>query len=64
MRTENQIKRKLIELTQQRSNLQTRADTATDQTRANLLQQLERVEDMILLLEWVLNEPTGSYHLP
>lgn len=64
MRTENQIKRKLIELTQQRSNLQTRVDTATDHARDNLLQQLERVEDMIQLLEWVLNEPTGSYHLP
>lgn len=64
MRTENQIKRKLIELTQQRTNLQTRADGATDITRESLRQQLERVEDMILLLEWVLNEPTGSYHLP
>lgn len=64
MRTENQIKRKLIELTQQRSNLQTRVDAAADPARDNLLQQLERVEDMILLLEWVLNEPTGSYHLP
>jgi hypothetical protein len=64
MRTENQIKRKIIELTQQRSNLQTRVDTATDHARDNLLQQFERVEDMIQLLEWVLNEPTGSYHLP
>lgn len=64
MRTENQIKRKLIELTQQRSNLQTRLDMVTDHARDILLQQLERVEDMILLLEWVLNEPTGSYHLP
>jgi len=61
MRTEQQIKRKLNDLTMQKRTLESRLtnDPAKD---APLAAQIERVGDSILLLEWVLNEPTGKYH--
>jgi len=49
MRTEDQIKRKLHELTQLLQHSQ-------DEQRVNI------VNAQIQMLEWVLNNPTGAYH--
>ncbi|MNE45425.1 hypothetical protein D3C80_1397090 [compost metagenome] len=64
MRTENQIQSKINELTLQRRSLETRlAPLAPDSSqRESLNAQISRLEDMILMLEWVLNAPTGKYH--
>ncbi|WJH35972.1 hypothetical protein N6H14_08770 [Paenibacillus sp. CC-CFT747] len=63
MRTELQIKRKRNELLQQTKDLQTRlADVLEDGEAERLKRRLEETEGMILLLDWVLNEPIGSYH--
>jgi hypothetical protein len=57
MRTEQQIKRKLNELSMQKRSLESRlADDTTIQP------QIDQLAASILLLEWVLNEPAGSYH--
>jgi hypothetical protein len=61
MRTEQQIKRKLNELLLQRKGLEERLQTADN--KESIQPQLEQLEQSILLLEWVLNEPTGSYHV-
>jgi len=61
MRTEQQIKRKYNELAAQKRRLETIAEEAGE-TDASIRLQLERLEDSMLLLEWVLNEPTGKYH--
>lgn len=61
MRTEDQIKRKLLELIQQRQSLNERQKEASDPSR--FASELERLDDRILLLEWVLNAPSGTYHL-
>ncbi|WP_274361797.1 hypothetical protein [Paenibacillus thermotolerans] len=55
MRTENQIKRKLNELMMRKESLVSKEDAAT-------AEQIDRLDEQILLLEWVLNEPTGTYH--
>jgi|GEM_PF-597371 len=65
MRTENQIKSKLNELAMQKKLLQARIaqlDESSPQ-RAALVQQEARLDDMMIMLEWVLNEPEGSYHM-
>jgi hypothetical protein len=65
MRTEQQIKRKQNELLMQKQTLQSRLSETNPEQEAevqSLRTQLDRLEDMIFLLEWVLNEPTGSYH--
>ncbi|NJJ38916.1 hypothetical protein [Paenibacillus apii] len=64
MRTENQIKSKINEMTLQRRSLESRlAPLAQDDPgRQALDAQLTRLDDMILMLEWVLNEPVGKYH--
>ncbi|MFE4711759.1 MULTISPECIES: hypothetical protein [Bacillales] len=64
MRTENQIQSKINELTLQRRSLESRlAPLAEEDTQRSSLQaQLVRLEDMILMLEWVLNAPVGKYH--
>jgi len=49
MRTEDQIKRKLHELTQLLENSQ-------DEQRKTV------VRAQIEMLEWVVNNPTGAYH--
>jgi len=61
MRTEQQIQRKLNELTMQKKTLESRLtnDASKD---ASILAHIERLEDSILLLEWVLNAPSGKYH--
>ncbi|WP_281279843.1 hypothetical protein [Cohnella pontilimi] len=33
--------------------------TQTDDTQQH---RIDRLEDQIMLLEWVLNEPAGKYH--
>lgn len=65
MRTENQIKSKMNELLMQKKSLLSRIKSAEPDTpvHASLSAQLLRVEDMLTMLEWVLNEPTGSYHM-
>lgn len=65
MRTENQIKSKINELTMQKKMLQSRLASLEENSsqRSSLLNQEARVDDMITLLEWVLFEPSGSYHM-
>ncbi|AWV33355.1 hypothetical protein MHH60_09365 [Paenibacillus sp. FSL H7-0716] len=64
MRTENQIQSKINELTLQRRSLESRLASLTENSpqQDNLQTQLTRVEDMIMMLEWVLNAPVGRYH--
>ncbi|MFF2907458.1 hypothetical protein [Paenibacillus sp. NPDC057934] len=64
MRTENQIQSKINELTLQRRSLESRLTPLAeeDTQRSSLQAQLVRLEDMILMLEWVLNAPVGKYH--
>ncbi|WP_411349666.1 hypothetical protein [Paenibacillus sp. WLX2291] len=64
MRTENQIKAKLHKLNAQQTNLRTRLSTLTPEAAAYtaLNEQLVRLEDMCLMLEWVLDQPQGNYH--
>ncbi|NEW06287.1 hypothetical protein GK047_09710 [Paenibacillus sp. SYP-B3998] len=63
MRTESQIKRKQNELRQQQQTLITRLEQSeSNEAREALKDQNERLADRIDLLEWVLNEPLGSYH--
>ena len=66
MRTENQIQSKINELTLQRRALESRlTPSPTDEESAQqetLNAQVSRLEDMILMLEWVLNAPVGKYH--
>lgn len=65
MRTENQIKSKINELTMQKKMLLTRLTALEENSpeRASLLNQETRLDDMITMLEWVLFEPSGSYHM-
>ncbi|SET35251.1 hypothetical protein [Paenibacillus sp. NFR01] len=65
MRTEQQIQSKINELTLQKKNLEARLTQLPGDhpQRESLLAQHLRLEDMILMLEWVLDAPTGSYHL-
>jgi hypothetical protein len=68
MRTENQIKRKLNELLMQKQSVSVRLEQSVNnqqgstETVKRASDQLERTQDMISLLEWVLDQPTGSYH--
>lgn len=64
MRTENQIQSKINEMTLQRRAVESRLAplSGDDPLRAPLSAQLTRLEDMILMLEWVLNAPAGKYH--
>ncbi|MFS0838619.1 hypothetical protein [Paenibacillus sp. 1P03SA] len=60
MRTEDQVQRKLTELNKQKQSVQERL--SSDPENDFLKAQLEKLEDMTLMLEWVLNAPSGSYH--
>ncbi|CAM3718924.1 hypothetical protein COLU111180_04710 [Cohnella lubricantis] len=63
MRTTDQVKRKYNELAAQKQTLEEKlaaADPAGE--TANLEARIARLEEQMLLLEWVLNEPMGSYH--
>lgn len=63
MRTENQVKRKVNELLLQRKALESRLEAeAAGTDDHSLRQQIDRLDEQIMLLEWVLNEPVGSYH--
>jgi len=63
MRSADQVKRKRNELASQKAMLEGRlADTDDPVVQAALRAQLERVQDMMLLLEWVLEAPEGAYH--
>jgi Flp pilus assembly protein TadD len=76
MRTEDQIKRKLHELNARRQALRAELEAAAESAReaapggaadgsanSGLAARLERLEEQIVLLEWVLNEPSGKYHV-
>ncbi|SEK23350.1 hypothetical protein SAMN04488688_101228 [Paenibacillus sp. cl141a] len=65
MRTENQIKSKINELSMQKKKMQTLLAALEENSpeRASLLNQDARLDDMITMLEWVLFEPSGSYHM-
>ncbi|SEG66077.1 hypothetical protein [Paenibacillus sp. UNC499MF] len=60
MRTEDQVQRKLTELNKQKQSVQERLNSDPDNDF--LKAQLEKLEDTTLMLEWVLNAPSGSYH--
>ena len=64
MRTENQIQSKINELTLQRRALESRLTPSEEEStqQESLKAQITRLEDMILMLEWVLNAPVGKYH--
>ncbi|KGE16765.1 hypothetical protein [Paenibacillus wynnii] len=64
MRTENQIQSKINELTLQRRALESRLAPLEENSpqQDNLKAQLTRLEDMLMMLEWVLNAPVGRYH--
>ncbi|WP_342565904.1 hypothetical protein NST84_12630 [Paenibacillus sp. FSL R7-0345] len=64
MRTANQIQSKMNELTLQRRSLMSRLAPLPQDSpqRASLDTQLSRLDDMILMLEWVLDAPVGKYH--
>lgn len=65
MRTGNQIQSKINELSVQKKMLQSRANSLPEDSaeRRNLNQQHSRLDDMITMLEWVLDEPNGKYHI-
>ncbi|OME89830.1 hypothetical protein BK123_24890 [Paenibacillus lautus] len=48
-----------------KKKLQTRLAALEENSpeRASLLNQEARLDDMITMLEWVLFEPSGSYHM-
>ncbi|MCZ8522478.1 MULTISPECIES: hypothetical protein [Paenibacillus] len=62
MRTEDQVRRKVNELLLQKKTVEERLAAAPEESKPSLQADLDRLEDMILLLEWVLNKPVGSYH--
>ncbi|WP_379133595.1 hypothetical protein [Paenibacillus sp. sgz500958] len=64
MRTEDQIKSKINELTLQRRSLDSRLTPLPDDhpQREMLSSQITRLDDMLMMLEWVLNPPAGKYH--
>lgn len=64
MRTENQIQSKINEMTLQRRSLESRLTPLPpgDPQRTALGAQLNMLEELILMLEWVLNAPAGKYH--
>lgn len=64
MRTEQQIQSKINELTLQKRSLESRLAPLPGGSpqRETLNAQLTRLEDMLLMLEWVLDAPAGKYH--
>lgn len=63
MRTDDQVKRKYNELAAQKQALEAkRAGSEPAGEEAGLENRIARLEEQMLLLEWVLNEPMGSYH--
>lgn len=63
MRTEDQVRRKLNEFVMQRHSLESRIGAAAEEAKPGLQAELNHLEDQIMLLEWVLNKPIGSYHV-
>lgn len=64
MRTESQITFKMNQLKLQRQSVESRIAplSGDDPLRNGLLSELNRLDELILILEWVLNEPRGKYH--
>ncbi|KIL35249.1 hypothetical protein SD71_14490 [Cohnella kolymensis] len=62
MRTVDQIKRKYNELAAQKQTFENRASSTDPSEQQALQSQIARLEEQMLLLEWVLNAPIGSYH--
>ncbi|MBP1989119.1 hypothetical protein [Paenibacillus eucommiae] len=69
MRTENQIKRKINELKLQKQSIASQLEQALDneqssiETIKSLTAKAELLDDSISMLEWVIEAPTGSYHV-
>ncbi|WP_080840183.1 hypothetical protein [Cohnella massiliensis] len=61
MRTADQIKRKYNELAARKKQLEEAANAGGEASAAGQA-AIARLEEQMLLLEWVLNEPAGSYH--
>ncbi|CAI6024377.1 hypothetical protein [Cohnella sp. JJ-181] len=62
MRTADQIKRKYHELGSRKEALEALYAEAAADARPALQAEAERIGEQMLLLEWVLNAPAGSYH--
>ncbi|MDG0812379.1 hypothetical protein [Cohnella rhizosphaerae] len=62
MRTADQVKRKYHELASRKQAIEALYEQAGAEARPELQAQAERLEEQLLLLEWVLNAPMGSYH--
>jgi hypothetical protein len=68
MRTEQQIKRKWNEMKMQKQELKERLGQTTENEHQSvesihiLSLQIERLDEHINLLDWVLEQSTGSYH--
>jgi hypothetical protein len=64
MRTTDQIKRKLHELTSQKQALETPLSQSDDPAANREAQaRIDRLEDQIILLEWELNEPLSRLNV-
>ncbi|MGG1311265.1 MULTISPECIES: hypothetical protein [Cohnella] len=63
MRTADQIKRKYNELAVRKRQLEEAANADGGEASASAREMIARLEEQMLLLEWVLNEPVGSYHV-
>lgn len=62
MRTADQIKRKFNELAAQQKELQSRLEKSEGDGSGAIRERIGRIDEQMMLLEWVLNEPQGSYH--
>lgn len=62
MRTADQVKRKYHELASRKQALEALYAQSGEEARPALQSEIDRIEEQLLLLEWVLSEPIGSYH--
>lgn len=68
MRTEDQIKRKRNELVVQLKSAEAdlanllQSNPESEGKIDRLRSKTEQLESMVMMLEWVLNEPSGAYH--
>lgn len=65
MRTADQVKAKIIELSQQKKTFESisSAMNPDDPGASTLSLTINQLNDRIMMLEWVLNEPSGKYHM-
>ncbi|WP_019536126.1 hypothetical protein [Paenibacillus ginsengihumi] len=63
MRTEDQVRRKANELLMLKQSLASRLASAAEEEKPAIQRDIDQLEEKIMLLEWVLNKPIGSYHI-